>query len=138
MSAIDAASKFTVADMKRAAARKTAVAALEEIAAKHGATFEKTDYNTRETVLHIYLPRAYVMIDIDAYAARVGAFMGHWVIARDNNADLFKGDWQGPPIGRRPHHKATTSTDLGFGVFLAHINQALRQVASGDAFTPAV
>ena len=132
-SAIDLASNFTVRDMTRASARKAAVAALEEIAAKHGATVERAEHE-RETVLHLRLPRAYVMIDIDASTARVGAFLGHWNITHENKVDLFKSDWQAPPLGRRPHWKATTCCDLGFGVFLAHINQALRQVASGAAF----
>ena len=119
--------------MTRAPARKTAVAALEEIAAKHGATVERHDRD-RETVLHLRLPRAYVMIDIDAATARVGAFLGHWNIPCAS-ADLFRPVWQDPSaLARRPHHKATTCTDLNFGVFLAHINRGLRQVADGSAF----
>ena len=132
MSAVDLASNFTVKDMTRAAARKTAVDALEEIAAKHGATVERHDHD-RKTVLRLRLPRAYVMIDIGATTARVGAFLGHWNIEGYPVVDLFKGDWQGAPLGRRPHHKATTCDDH-FGVFLAHISQALRQVADGRAF----
>ena len=135
MSAIDKASILTVKDMTRAAARETAALALEEIAARHGATVERFERpQDPEIVLYLRLPRAYVMIDIDAAASRVGAFMGHWNTPF-KSSDLFKGDWQGAPLGRRPHHKATTFTDLNFGVFLAHINQALRQVASGDSFT---
>ena len=133
MSAIDLASALTLKDMPRASARKLASAALEEVAAKHGAIVEKSERpHDRETVLHLRLPRAYVMIDINAAAPRIGAFLGHWVAEKD---DLFRGDWQGPPLGYRPKHKATTCT-ANFGIFLAHINQGLRQVADGRAFVP--
>lgn len=113
--------------------RESAARRITAIAAKHGATVERSNYGgPREVTLSLKLGDFGLLIHLDG-ASRVGAFLGHW---HTNVAPFRKVQYPrdfattiGGSINEYHFRKATTCEETWRG-FLRSIDDGLGRLAS--------
>lgn len=119
------------AALKRASEREAVAQMLERMAARAGATSErsKSPLFPREITLHLRSNGAACTIHLNG-DSKAGAFLAHWHFD-DRRGRLFRDGFDGH--GYRAHHKATTMSDTAEAL-CDRLEAMLGWIRDGSAF----